>query len=384
MKAPARASIIINNYNYNIYLEEAIECALAQTYRETEVVVVDDGSTDESRGVIASYGDRVVPVFKANGGQASAFNAGFKASRGDVILFLDSDDSLLPTTVQTVLPIFDDPGVAKVHWPLRLMDARGELLGDTLPREPLPEGDFAATVIGQGPDSYLSMPTSGNAWSRRVLEQALPVPEREYKKGADGYLLTVTPLLGTIRRIVQPLGCYRVHGGNQFWCEELDRRVERSLARYECRSRTLAEFLSRKGIPSDPAGWKARNPYYQWMSRVERAAAELKAFIPEGAGFILADDGQWGSSMITGRRAVPFLEKDGQYWGPPANDAGAIEDLGRLRRSGLAYFVLGWPAFWWLDHYTGFVHHLRSTYECVLENDRLLAFDLRRAEGPPT
>src|SRR6516165_1862808 len=91
-----RATIIINNYNYGRFLAAAIESALNQTYVNTEIVVVDDGSTDDSRQVIVGYGDRVRPVLKANGGQASAFNAGFAASTGDVICMLDADDLFYP------------------------------------------------------------------------------------------------------------------------------------------------------------------------------------------------------------------------------------------------------------------------------------------------
>ena len=97
MTAAPLVSVVINNYNYARYLAQAIDSALGQTYPGTEVVVVDDGSSDGSRDVIAAYGTRVVPVLKENGGQASAFNAGFAASRGDVVLFLDADDCLLPT-----------------------------------------------------------------------------------------------------------------------------------------------------------------------------------------------------------------------------------------------------------------------------------------------
>src|SRR5215207_9122886 len=104
-------SIVVNNYNYARFLGEAIDSALAQTHPDTEVVVVDDGSTDHSREVIAGYGDRVVPVSKENGGQASAFNAALPVTRGEVVLFLDADDQLLPTAVAAAVPPFDDPGV---------------------------------------------------------------------------------------------------------------------------------------------------------------------------------------------------------------------------------------------------------------------------------
>src|SRR5687768_5094018 len=89
-------SIIIDNFNYGRFLAEAIDSALAQTHGETEVIVVDDGSTDDSRAIIARYGERVRSVLKENGGQASALNAGYRISRGEVVLFLDSDDVLFP------------------------------------------------------------------------------------------------------------------------------------------------------------------------------------------------------------------------------------------------------------------------------------------------
>src|SRR5258708_1155046 len=111
------ASVIVNNYNYERFLREAIDSALNQTYRNTEVIVVDDGSTDGSLEIIASYGQRIIPLLKGNGGQNSALNAGFSLSRGDVILFLDSDDVLFPTAVRAAVDAFFEPDVVKGHWP---------------------------------------------------------------------------------------------------------------------------------------------------------------------------------------------------------------------------------------------------------------------------
>src|ERR1700719_288784 len=88
----ALVSIIIPNYNYARYLRIAIDSALAQTYAPVEVIVVDDGSTDNSREVIESYGDRITPIIKTNGGHGSALNAGYAASRGEIVIFLDADD----------------------------------------------------------------------------------------------------------------------------------------------------------------------------------------------------------------------------------------------------------------------------------------------------
>src|SRR5512135_3658615 len=96
-------SVIITSYNYGRFLREAIDSALNQSYPATEVVVVDDGSEDDSRDIIESYGKAVVTVFKKNGGHSSAINAGFAACHGDIICPLDSDDAFTADKVACVV-----------------------------------------------------------------------------------------------------------------------------------------------------------------------------------------------------------------------------------------------------------------------------------------
>src|SRR3954468_21000759 len=116
-------SILINNYNYGRFLVEAIDSALNQTYRHCEVVVVDDGSTDDSRQIIARYGDRIRTVLKPNGGQGSTFNAGWKEARGDIICFLDADDAFTPYKVERILQVFkEDPSLGWVFHTLKLIE----------------------------------------------------------------------------------------------------------------------------------------------------------------------------------------------------------------------------------------------------------------------
>jgi trans-aconitate 2-methyltransferase len=110
---------------------------------------------------------------------------------------------------------------------------------------------------------------------------------------------------------------------------------------------------------------------------VTRAKRKIELAIAEGDAFILVDEEQWGISGTLGsRRVVPFLEKDGQYWGRPDDDATAISELERLRHEGAKYIVFAHPAFWWLDSYSGFAARLRSQYECVTANDVILIFRL--------
>jgi len=80
--------------------------------------------------------------------------------------------------------------------------------------------------------------------------------------------------------------------------------------------------------------------------------------------------------MAAGRRVRPFLERDGQYWGAPPDDDTAISELERMRRLGVRFVIFAWPAFWWLEHYREFHNYLRSNFQCALQNDRVIAFNL--------
>jgi glycosyltransferase involved in cell wall biosynthesis len=123
--------------------------------------------------------------------------------------------------------------------------------------------------------------------------------------------------------------------------------------------------------------WSRCATDWGWKERAYAAARELSAVIPPRGTFILADEAQLGGDLLPGSRAVPFLESDGQYAGPPADDDTAVRELERLRHAGASHFAFAWPAFWWLEHYAGLRRHLRAHFPCVLDNDRLVVFDLR-------
>jgi hypothetical protein len=298
-----------------------------------------------------------------------------------VVFYLDADDVLLPDAVATVMPRFADSKVAKVSWPLRIVDASGKATGETLPplKTPLPEGDLRGVVLQKGPDSYLSSPTSGNAWSRRFLEEVLPCPEEnEYRQGADGYLITVAPLFGEIRAHREPLSLYRDHGANQFWSGSMEKRVRGSLVRYERRFLTLSRVVKERGWAAEVENWERGNAYLQWMRKADEMFRELKGIVGADQMVILVDEEQCGGAQaLTDRRVLPFLEKDGRYWGMPADDAAAVSELERMRREGARFIAFAWPAFWWLDHYAGLKCRLEGS--CVLHNERLKVFDLEKA-----
>ncbi|MEL6438140.1 MAG: glycosyltransferase [Cyanobacteria bacterium J06621_8] len=214
MKSSVLVSIIINNYNYERFLAEAIDSALNQTYEHTEVIVVDDGSTDNSREIIAAYGDRIMPILQPNGKQAAAFNSGFARSQGKIIIFLDSDDYLYPQAVSEVVAVWQ-PQLAKVHYRLEVVDGVGHSLGYSSPQGtvPLSRGKVWQQLLEVG--CYNSTPTSGNALSRQALTNLFPIPD-QYKLTADDYLSFQVPFYGDVAAIDHPLGVYRVHDSNQW------------------------------------------------------------------------------------------------------------------------------------------------------------------------
>lgn len=232
--APFLVSVVIPNYNYREFVGSAIESALALDWPEVEVIVVDDGSTDDSRSVIARYADRVVTVFQTNAGQAAACAAGFARARGEVVIFLDSDDLLDPSVPREIARVWR-AGVSKVQFQMKTIDHWGAALGTVFPQFhgcPAPE-DIRRWVSKTG--TYLTPPGSGNAYSRDLLERVFPLDG--LSRIADSYFICAAPFFGDVVTVPKPLVSYRVHGRNDGAFSTLDvhrfaREVERGLQRF--------------------------------------------------------------------------------------------------------------------------------------------------------
>lgn len=115
----------------------------------------------------------------------------------------------------------------------------------------------------------------------------------------------------------------------------------------------------------------------EWMHLLLEATADVERIIPESETLILVDEQGFGSDFAKNRRTIPFLEREGRYWGAPPDDETAIAELERLRATGANYIVFGFPSFWWLDHYEEFNRYLRKHFKSLAENKRLIIFDLR-------
>ena len=245
-------SIVINNFNYDRFLQQSIDSALAQTHARTEVIVVDDCSTDGSREIIHACRDRVVPVLRtANGGQGAAINDGFRVARGELVIFLDADDYLHPEAAKCVAARWN-PECSKLQYRLDIVDGSGRKLALHPPADVrFDSGDVTARLRAMG--RYQCPVMSGNAWSAAVLRKILPVPEDEFRLCADGYLVTVAPFHGPVVSLEETLGAYRLHGANAWsvisttvnpvsLAGHLRRALRHDAARYRALERVAGEL----------------------------------------------------------------------------------------------------------------------------------------------
>jgi len=255
MTSDLEVDIVINNHDYGAYLETAIESARAQTYDRARVIIVDDGSTDDSRRILAEQGDDVTVVLKENGGQASALNAGMAESAGDVVIFLDADDVLRPETAARAVAAFAaDEKLVKVQFRMETIDEGGRPTGEVKPDPhlPMPTGDLREAELAY-PYDLVWMATSANAFRASAVRQILPIPENAYPvTGADWYLVHLTALLGRVASLEGIGASYRVHGANSYELSgaEIDLRHLRQAVEFaDATSTELLALAAELGLP---------------------------------------------------------------------------------------------------------------------------------------
>lgn len=248
MRVPGspRLAIIITCWNYADYVTDAIESVLKQARRDCELVVIDDGSTDNSWVEINRTGVRAYRM--ANAGQRLACLRGLQETTAPFVLFLDADDELLPGAFSEILSRLDE-NVAKLQFPLLRMDTQRKVISGPIP----PLSDFreremlARDVLKTG--SYTSPPTSGNVFRRDVCQL---IEGADYERAVDGVILFVAPFMGDIVSLSKPLGLYRVHDRNDScFSEELNPiPLKREAERFEHRLEHLRRLLNEKGLGS--------------------------------------------------------------------------------------------------------------------------------------
>jgi glycosyltransferase involved in cell wall biosynthesis len=243
-------SVLIDTYNHERFIEEALVSVLEQDFPESdrEILVVDDGSTDGTPDIIRKFGPRVRLLCKANGGQASAFNAGIPECKGDIVAFLDGDDWWTRNKLTRVAQAMAaDPSVGIVgHGIVTIQrDGREQV-------EILREGfRFQASTI-EGARLFRRrgafLGTSRMTIRADLLRRIGPVP-KEIEIQADEYLFTLAAVLVGAQILPEALTYYRLHEANSFQLAGPDpqklRRKQESLA---ILARSLSQRLEILGI----------------------------------------------------------------------------------------------------------------------------------------
>ncbi|MBI4347868.1 MAG: glycosyltransferase family 2 protein [Elusimicrobia bacterium] len=251
--AALRVSAVVNNYNYGRYLGEAVESVLRQERHPDEIVVVDDGSTDDSRAVIARFGSKVKPVLREHRGQAAALTAGLEAATGDVACLLDSDDWWAPDKLRRVEARFAaEPNVALVqHWTREVHGGRP--LGGRPPE--VPSTYRLSDYLNQR--TYFTG-TTGLSFRLKAVRPLLPVPE-SLTFCADEYLYTHALFQGDVATIPEFLGFRRVHDANLFARRYRSReRLEDSLRVRRILNSAFEERLASLGLSFSEERRRAR------------------------------------------------------------------------------------------------------------------------------
>jgi glycosyltransferase involved in cell wall biosynthesis len=214
----ALITVLTTTYNYGHFLEEAIDSVLSQDFPQerVQIVVVDDGSTDDTPERVKKYGARIDYFYRANGGQASALNLGISKARGEILALLDADDLFLPGKLRQIAEAFaQNPSVGMVYHRLQEWHTQsGERRESNFP---LVSGD--AHKVPEQFRTYYSHPTSCISFRRTSLERLLPIPEK-IRMLADGYPANLIPFLTPIMALPEVLVVYRLHGRNCYFLDE--------------------------------------------------------------------------------------------------------------------------------------------------------------------
>ena len=397
MTHETKVTIAIPTYNRATLLKISLKSVLAQKYPDFRVIVIDNASSDNTEAVVGSFADSRIAYVRneTNIGLFRNWNRAIELNSSPYLTILQDDDELLPGFIhESVLALDNHPHAAFSVGGIRI-DINGTPL--LLPEDVLPEGVMAGL-------EYLHEIVAGRNWPihptavmirSSALAEVGSFDTPHSKFAIDFNLYFRLAARFEIVFIPKELALVRYH-------EEQDIQLHIApggtapLAVIAERTDAIAYLL--QSVRAEDASyrqWLAQRLLHlsmrrsemtaeliptlnlSWAERLQIATEEIATLIPPGESFILVDENQWGCEVLPGFHTFPFLERDGQYWGSPPDDETAVRELERMRQSGASFMVVGWPAFWWFDYYSGLRDYLSKKFRCVRSNSRIMVFDLR-------
>lgn len=276
-------SVLVANFNHGEYIDQTIESVLAQSYTNFELVICDDGSTDQSCEVVGRYmalDSRIRLLRQANLGQAPALNAAYVESSGEVICLLDADDCYLPGKMETIVHSFGrHPDSGFLAHRLFQIDNEGRRLGIIPPLREPPCGWYGHLILQTGDPPPGLVPTSGLCMRRGIAKLIFPLPG-SLRLGADTAIYSLAPLTTRLIGVPLALAEYRYHERDGSAMS----RSYPSLGRNAAFQITLDLLNLRLGILR--ACWSAQRDY---LRRIHPGFAEAFPPLEERLGFRAQD-----------------------------------------------------------------------------------------------
>jgi glycosyltransferase involved in cell wall biosynthesis len=421
-----KVSIGLPVYNGENYIQEAIESILSQTFEDFELIISDNASTDQTEAICCSYAlkDERIRYFKnkENLGAANNYKRVFNLASGELFKWAAHDDICLPSFLASCVEVLDhDPTVVLCYARTITIDSEGKFtkkwdarpafgsvvphrrfLEVLVPTETFPIWGLIRTnilrktpLLGNYPQHDLPLLTELSLYGRFYEVPEFLFLSREhgqrsvriydfrkpheaivwYDPKMSGKIIFPAwrlfyEYIASINRaplsMKQRLPCYGILGR---WLKNHRQDLLRDLMFAGARIPVIGQKLKRaheKKLKSE------------WLNHTNQTVKDLNSIVPFKETFILVDEASLDLDAFASWRTIPFLERDGEYCGPPPDDKTAIYELERLRRLDTGFIVFAWPAFWWLNHYSEFQRYLCSQFVCVLKNERLIVFDLQR------
>jgi glycosyltransferase involved in cell wall biosynthesis len=399
MTSETRVTVAIPTFNRAELLKISIESVLSQDYPDFCVLVLDNASSDNTEAVVRSCNDSRITYVRntTNIGLFRNWNRAIELNTSPFLNILQDDDQMISGFIsESVLSLEKHPKAAFSVAGVRGIDINGIFV--QLPDDLPPKGLISGL-------DYLHGIVAGKNWvihasSVMMRSSALSTvgcfdnPHSKHSIDLNLYLRLAA--IFDIVFIRKELSKVRLHEAQDSQLRFHVPGGTGQLATMSERTDAIAYLLkSERSKDASYRKWLANRLLHismcrselvsqivpdlnlSWTERLQIVKREIAALIPAADSFILVEDGQWGYDILPDHRAIPFIERDGQYWGPPPDDKTAIQELERLRKGGASFIVFGWPTFWWLDYYTGLRDYLSSKFSCVLENSRLIVFDFR-------
>src|SRR5215204_338579 len=274
---PARRPLVtalINTYNYARYLPFALNSVFRQTYSNIETIVVDDGSTNHTRDVLAQYGKSIYAIRTENGGQGHAFNIGIAAARGELVMLLDADDMWLPEKIERMVEFAATrPEAGMLYHRYQNIDKYGVESGSPEPF-PLINGDYRKKYLRSG-GTWWSPVTSVLTLRTEHIRKALPIPTYAVREGADTIITDFCALTTQVASLPQALTLRRLHGANLYaagrdgFYFRSEAIRESDVRRIEWRMFSMRQIMERieKAFKLDVSRneWRTTNLY--WLGR---------------------------------------------------------------------------------------------------------------------